>query len=176
RGCSPCRPSRGRSDSEASGARWAPRDTDPREPLARALRDDRRNDLGKGRRRSQAPLKSARLPAPDPRGAFLMSPYATHLEQQIRSQPEQLERVFTSGSVKAQVHAAAEALHRVRRIWVVGTGTSQHAANLGAAMLQAAGRPAPSRSSMQIVKNSPIVGPQDGVVVITHTGDAAYAL
>ena len=105
-----------------------------------------------------------------------MSPYATHLEQQIRSQPEQLERVLTSGSVKAQVHAAAEALHRVRRIWVVGTGTSQHAANLGAAMLQDAGRSAHSVSSMQFVKNAPIVGPQDGVVVITHTGETAYAL
>ncbi len=105
-----------------------------------------------------------------------MSRYATQLEQQIRSQPEQLERVLTSGSVKAQVHAAAEALHRVRRIWVVGTGTSQHAANLGAAMLQDAGRSAHSVSSMQFVKNAPIVGPQDGVVVITHTGETAYAL
>ena len=36
-----------------------------------------------------------------------MSRYATQLEQQIRSQPEQLEHVLTSGSVKAQVHAAA---------------------------------------------------------------------
>ena len=105
-----------------------------------------------------------------------MSRYATQLEHQIRSQPEQLEHVLTSGSVKAQVHAAAEALHRVRRIWVVGTGTSQHAANLGAAMLQDAGRSAHAVSSMQFVKNAPIVGPQDGVVVITHTGETAYAL
>ena len=105
-----------------------------------------------------------------------MSRNTTQLEHQIRSQPEQLEHVLTSGSVKAQVHAAAEALHRVRRIWVVGTGTSQHAANLGAAMLQDAGRSAHAVSSMQFVKNAPIVGPQDGVVVITHTGETAYAL
>lgn len=100
----------------------------------------------------------------------------THLEAQIRSQPDQLERLLTSGSVKAQVHAAAEALHRVRRIWVVGTGTSQHAASLGATMLQDAGRSAHAVSSMQFVKNAPIVGPQDGVVIITHTGETAYAL
>ena len=106
----------------------------------------------------------------------MMSRNTTQLEHQIRSQPEQLEHVLTSGAVKAQVHAAAEALHRVRRIWVVGTGTSQHAANLGAAMLQDAGRSAHAVSSMQFVKNAPIVGPQDGVVVITHTGETAYAL
>jgi len=105
-----------------------------------------------------------------------MSRTGTQLERQIRSQPEELERILTSGAVKAQVHAAAEALHRVRRIWVVGTGTSQHAGNLGAAMLQDAGRSAHSVSSMQFVKNAPIVGPQDGVVIITHTGETAYAL
>src|SRR5436190_23543386 len=105
-----------------------------------------------------------------------MSRSATQLEHQIRSQPEQLEHVLTSGAVKAQVHAAAEALHRVRRIWVVGTGTSQHAANLGAAMLQDAGRSAHAVSSMQFVRNAPIVGPHDGVVIITHTGETAYAL
>jgi glutamine---fructose-6-phosphate transaminase (isomerizing) len=100
----------------------------------------------------------------------------TRLERQIRSQPEQLERLRTAGSIKGEVHAAAEALHRVRRIWMVGTGTSQHAASLGAAMLQDAGRSAHAVSSMQFVKNAPIVGPQDGVVIITHTGETAYAL
>src|SRR5436190_9723163 len=105
-----------------------------------------------------------------------MSRPGTQLEHQIGSQPDQLGRGLPSGAVKAQVHAAAEALHRVRRIWVVGTGTSQHAASLGAAMLQDAGRSAHSVSSMQFVKNAPIVGPQDGVVIITHTGETAYAL
>src|SRR4029077_20685141 len=105
-----------------------------------------------------------------------MSRNTTQLEHKVLSQPEQREHFLTSGSVKAQVHAAAEALHRVRRIWVVGTGTSQHAANLGAAMLQDAGRSAHAVSSMQFVKNAPIVGPQDGIVVITHTGETSYSL
>ena len=100
----------------------------------------------------------------------------TQLDAQIRSQPDALEHMLIAGTVKAQVHAAAEALHRVRRIWVVGTGTSQHAAFLGAAMLQDAGRSAHAVSSMQFVKNAPIVNQADGVVVITHTGETSYAL
>ena len=100
----------------------------------------------------------------------------SNLRRQIASQPDELERVLVSGTIRGQVHAAAESLHRVRRIWVVGTGTSQHAAHLGAAMLQDAGRSAHAVSSMQFVKNAPIVGPHDAVVVITHTGETAYAL
>ncbi|HEX6131077.1 MAG TPA: SIS domain-containing protein [Actinomycetota bacterium] len=100
----------------------------------------------------------------------------TNLERQIASQPDELDRILADPRVREQVHAAAEGLHRVRRIWVVGTGTSQHAAYLGAAMLQDAGRSAHAVSSMQFVRNAPIVGPHDGVVVITHTGETAYAL
>jgi glutamine---fructose-6-phosphate transaminase (isomerizing) len=100
----------------------------------------------------------------------------THLEEQIRSQPQELERLLSDPKTKEQVHAAAEGLHRVRRIWLVGTGTSQHAAHLAAAMLQDAGRSAHAVSSMQFVRNAPIVGPHDAVVVITHTGETSYAL
>jgi glucosamine--fructose-6-phosphate aminotransferase (isomerizing) len=101
---------------------------------------------------------------------------ATNLERQILSQPDELERVLTDPRIKQQVHLAAEGLHRSRRIWIVGTGTSQHAALLGAIMLQDAGRSAHAVSSMQFVRNAPIVGPHDAVVVITHTGETAYAL
>jgi len=100
----------------------------------------------------------------------------TNLEAQIRSQPEVLTQMIESGSVRRQVHEAVEGLHRARRIWVVGTGTSQHAAALGAAMIQEAGRSAHAVSSMQFVQHAPIVGPQDGVIVITHTAETAYAL
>jgi glucosamine--fructose-6-phosphate aminotransferase (isomerizing) len=43
-------------------------------------------------------------------------------------------------------------------------------------MLQDAGRSAHAVSSMQFVKNAPIVNQADGVVVITHTGETSYAL
>ena len=100
----------------------------------------------------------------------------TNLERQIRSQPDALDELLTSGSAKNKIHVAAEGLQRARRIWVVGTGTSQHAASLGAAMLQEAGRSAHAVSSMQFVRHAPIVGAQDAVIVISHTGETSYAL
>lgn len=103
-------------------------------------------------------------------------PGVTNLERQIHSQPQELERLLRSPQTRTQVHLAAEGLHRARRIWVVGTGTSQHAAALGAGMLQEAGRAAHAVSAMQFVRWAPIVGPQDGVVIVTHTGETAYAL
>ena len=100
----------------------------------------------------------------------------THMERQIRSQPDALDELIASSTVKEQIHAAAEGLQRSRRMWIVGTGTSQHAAALGAAMLQEAGRSAHAVSSMQFVRHAPIVGHQDAVIVITHTAETAYAL
>jgi glucosamine--fructose-6-phosphate aminotransferase (isomerizing) len=99
-----------------------------------------------------------------------------NLERQIRSQPDELSRLLTSERVREQVHGAAEGLQRARRIWLVGTGTSHHAAILGAGMLQDAGRSAVAVSSMRFFVWAPIVGPDDTIVVITHTGETAYAL
>jgi glucosamine--fructose-6-phosphate aminotransferase (isomerizing) len=101
---------------------------------------------------------------------------STHLEHQIRSQPDELSHLISSETTRGQVHAAAEGLQRSRRIWLVGTGTSHHAAILGAGMLQDAGRSAVAVSSMRFVVWAPIVGPDDTIIVITHTGETAYAL
>ena len=133
-----------------------------------------------GRRRTPQALSSARLPSHVPRarsldGAIRGQQTRAELIRSVPS-PTSSSACCISGTIKQQIHAAAEALHRVRRIWLVGTGTSQHAAHLGAAMMQDAGRSAHAVSSMQFVKNAPIVGPHDGVVVITHTGETAYAL
>jgi glucosamine--fructose-6-phosphate aminotransferase (isomerizing) len=100
----------------------------------------------------------------------------SNLEAQIRSQPAALERMVTSQTVRQQVHAAAEGLHRARRIWIVGTGTSLHASALGAAMIREAGRSAQAFSSMQFVHHAPNVGRQDAIVIITHTAETSYAL
>jgi glutamine---fructose-6-phosphate transaminase (isomerizing) len=105
-----------------------------------------------------------------------MSDGTTALERQIRSQPEELSRLLSSSQTQEQVHAGAQGLHRAHRIWLVGTGTSLHAAELGAAMLQEAGRAAQAVPSMHFVDWAPLVGQQDGVVVITHTAETAYAL
>jgi glucosamine--fructose-6-phosphate aminotransferase (isomerizing) len=78
--------------------------------------------------------------------------------------------------VQEQVGVAAHGLHRARRIWLVGTGTSLHAAELGAAMIHETGRSAQAVSSMHFVDWAPIVDPRDGVLVITHTAETAYAI
>ena len=100
----------------------------------------------------------------------------TNLEHQIRSQPAALEALLASGTVRTQVHEAAEHLHRARRMWLIGTGTSQHAAELGAALIQLTGRSAQAVPSMQFVDFAPLVGSQDGIIVITHTAETSFAL
>ena len=101
---------------------------------------------------------------------------ATNLERQIRSQPDVLDGLIRSAKLHEQVHVAAEGLHRARRIWLVGTGTSFHAAELGVALIQLAGRQAQAIPSMQFVDFAPILGPQDAIIVITHTAETAFAL
>jgi glucosamine--fructose-6-phosphate aminotransferase (isomerizing) len=105
-----------------------------------------------------------------------MSQPTTQLELQIRSQPDELDRIVGSHEVRAQVRSVAEGIHRARRIWVVGTGSSQHAAELGAVMIQEAGRSALAIPSMQFVGWAPNIGPQDAIIVITHTHETAYAM
>lgn len=100
----------------------------------------------------------------------------TNLEHQIRSQPDALESLLASARVHEQVHEAAERLHRARRMWLIGTGTSQHAAELGASLIQLTGRSAQAVPSMQFVDFAPLVGSQDGIIVITHTAGTAFAL
>jgi glucosamine--fructose-6-phosphate aminotransferase (isomerizing) len=97
----------------------------------------------------------------------------TQLERAIRSQPEQLDRLVRTGDLHPQV----EGLRQCRRIWLVGTGTSQHAAELGAMMFHDAGRAATAMSSMSFVDHAPPVGGEDGVIVISHNAGAetAYA-
>jgi hypothetical protein len=54
------------------------------------------------------------------------SRYPTQLEAQIRSQPDELDRIAASHEVRAQVRSVAEGLHRARRIWVVGAPPPHH--------------------------------------------------
>jgi glutamine---fructose-6-phosphate transaminase (isomerizing) len=100
----------------------------------------------------------------------------TALERQIRSQPEELERILTSHQTREQVHVAAEGLHRAHRIWIVGTGTSLHAAEIGALLLAESGRGAVVLPAMRFVTMAPVIGPRDTIVVVTHTAETAYAL
>ena len=95
---------------------------------------------------------------------------STALERQIVSQPEQLEAVLAE-PIPA---SAVERLRGVNRIWLVGTGTSQHAAELGAAMLSEAGRAAHATSSMSFA-NRPPFAEGDGVILISHNAGTETA-
>lgn len=79
------------------------------------------------------------------------APTTTALERAIRSEPDELQRVL-------DMSIAPDTLERLRqahRIWLVGTGTSQHAAELGASMFHDAGRGAVAMSSMHFVNWPP---------------------
>jgi glutamine---fructose-6-phosphate transaminase (isomerizing) len=102
--------------------------------------------------------------------------YGDLFESQVRSQPEQLAHLLGATQTQEQVHAAAQGLHRARRMWLVGTGSSLHAAELGAAMLQETGRTAVAVSSMHFVDWAPTVDPRDAVIVVSHTAESAFAL
>ena len=66
-------------------------------------------------------------------------------------------------------------LEGARRVWLVGTGTSEHAACLGAAMLATAGLDARAGSAASFVAAPPPLGPDDALIVISHTTETASA-
>jgi glucosamine--fructose-6-phosphate aminotransferase (isomerizing) len=93
----------------------------------------------------------------------------SELERAIRAQPAELRRL---AALESTLHA--ERLASAQRVWLVGTGTSLHAAELGAAMLERAGVDARSASSMEFAQRARL-RPGDAVIVLSHTGETAYA-
>jgi glucosamine--fructose-6-phosphate aminotransferase (isomerizing) len=93
----------------------------------------------------------------------------TELERAIHAQPDELRRLAS-----LELPANARRLAAGERVWLVGTGTSLHAAELGALMFARAGIDARFASSMEFARWAPL-RPGDAVVVLTHTGETAYA-
>jgi glutamine---fructose-6-phosphate transaminase (isomerizing) len=93
----------------------------------------------------------------------------TELERAIRAQPDELRRL---AGLEPPPHA--KRLAAGERLWLVGTGTSLHAAELGAAMMARAGIDARFASSMEFARRAPLRA-GDGVIVLSHTGETAYA-
>jgi glutamine---fructose-6-phosphate transaminase (isomerizing) len=100
---------------------------------------------------------------------WLSLPLVTELERAIRAQPDELRRL---AALELPPHA--DRLAAGERLWLVGTGTSLHAAELGAAMMARAGIDARFASSMEFARRAPLRA-GDGVIVISHTGETAYA-
>ncbi|GAA4591171.1 glucosamine--fructose-6-phosphate aminotransferase (isomerizing) [Actinoplanes octamycinicus] len=93
----------------------------------------------------------------------------TALDAMIAAQPAALEALADPEPTAKP----AALLDPATRIWLVGTGTSQHAAELGAAALLDAGRDARWIPATGFTDR--LLRPGDAVVVITHTGQTAYA-
>ena len=70
----------------------------------------------------------------------------------------------------------AATLTAARRVILTGTGTSQHAAELGALLLGQAGLDARWFPAAQLGPVGPGPRPGDVLIVITHTGETAYAI
>jgi glucosamine--fructose-6-phosphate aminotransferase (isomerizing) len=92
------------------------------------------------------------------------------LRQMIAAQPAVLRAVAA-----IDVSGHAERLKSVRRIFIVGTGTSFHAAQLGAYLLRSGGLDSHAISSSDFTRWRPDLDDGDGAVVISHTGETAFA-
>ena len=94
----------------------------------------------------------------------------TALHRMIRAQADALDRI-----AGLDLAAPAAILAAARRVILVGTGTSQHAAELGVMMLERAGLDARWFPASTWVRWSTGPRPGDALVVITHTGQTGYA-
>ena len=94
----------------------------------------------------------------------------TELERAIRAQPAELERLAAR-----DVASQAARLEGRRRVWLVGTGSSQHVAELGALVLADAGLDARWSGSADFAHLAPSA-PDDAVIVISHTARSSYAV
>ncbi|MCM4076029.1 hypothetical protein [Paractinoplanes hotanensis] len=91
------------------------------------------------------------------------------LERMIAAQPAAVRSLADP----ALTAPAADRLAGARRIWLIGTGASLHAAELGAAELGAAGHDA--RWVAANAFTGSLIRDGDAAVVVTHTGKTAYA-
>ncbi|MGH2876793.1 MAG: SIS domain-containing protein, partial [Solirubrobacteraceae bacterium] len=94
----------------------------------------------------------------------------SELARTIAAQDEAVSEMLS-----VDLDAAAERLAPARRIWLVGTGTSQHAAELGAMMFARGERTVRWASGASFAWIDAPLGPEDGVVVISHTTETAFA-
>lgn len=91
------------------------------------------------------------------------------LEAAIAGQPEQLARINA-----LDLDQPRRVLDG-RRLWLVGTGSSLHAADLGAMAFVRGGVDARACSCLDFAHGDVSVAAQDGVVVLSHTGETATA-
>jgi glucosamine--fructose-6-phosphate aminotransferase (isomerizing) len=96
--------------------------------------------------------------------------------QTMHRQPADLRRLLAADGWAAAAEAA-ERLAPARRVYVVGIGTSYHAAQMGEWLLRAAGRDARAVSSFDfaLYPETYPIGADDAVIVMAHSGVKTYS-
>jgi glutamine---fructose-6-phosphate transaminase (isomerizing) len=92
------------------------------------------------------------------------------MAETMASQAGELRRMLAD---VADVTAAADRL-RGRRLFVVGTGTSWHAASIGAWFLRAAGVDAVPVQAIDAALHGPRPAKDDGLILLSHRGTKLY--
>ncbi len=107
------------------------------------------------------------LPTPATAQSYELEPVSmTAMRETMNGQPAALQRVFED---VGPVPAVANRL-RGRRVMLVGTGTSYHAAQQGAWLLRLAGLEAWAVSASDSVGGGPAPEPHDALVLLSHRG------
>src|SRR5713226_2415473 len=99
-----------------------------------------------------------------------MAATMTEMAKTMRRQPDDLGRILADW---APVEAGAARIAG-RRVFVVGTGTSWHAANQGAYFLRLAGVDALAVSAADCALWGPRPSPSEGLVLLSHRGTKRY--
>src|SRR4051812_26659546 len=94
----------------------------------------------------------------------------SHMRTTMQAQPDELRRLLAD---RGPAHAAAERIAG-RRTWVVGIGTSWHAAHHGAWLLGAAGLDASALHAADVAPYARPFAAADAVIVLSHTGQTGY--
>ncbi|MGD0196935.1 MAG: hypothetical protein ABSC56_03355 [Solirubrobacteraceae bacterium] len=92
------------------------------------------------------------------------------MRETMAAQPAALERILAD---RAALDSCAERLAG-RRVLIVGTGTSWHAANQAAFMLRAAGLEAWPVTGADAAAGQPAPGPQDALLLLSHRGTKRF--
>jgi glutamine---fructose-6-phosphate transaminase (isomerizing) len=94
----------------------------------------------------------------------------SHMRTTLQTQPDELRRIHGDPGPS---QAAAQRIAG-RRTWLVGIGTSWHAAHHGAWMLGAAGADAHALHAADVAEYGRRPDTPDAVVVLSHTGKTGY--
>ncbi|HVC31080.1 MAG TPA: SIS domain-containing protein [Steroidobacteraceae bacterium] len=96
------------------------------------------------------------------------------LDAASRSQPEAIERLLAEGL--DQSAPALQRLAEAQRVWLIGIGTSYHAAAVGSYILRQAGAEAHAVHSFDFVHYPPALRASDALIVFSHRGTKRFSI